>query len=116
MIKITMNLKVRPETKSEFLETVQGLIEPTRVEDGCLACELSQDTGNPQRILLAQRWSNEAAWRRYRLTSRFRALLESLELLAEPPVLEKSLIAKHVRSSDAEAFFAAQNDDWRLES
>ena len=68
-----------------FLETLRGLLEPTRVREGCRQCELWDNVEEPGRYLLELEWSSPVFLGTYLESKLFRRLLVATDCLSERP-------------------------------
>jgi quinol monooxygenase YgiN len=55
-ILVTLKMIVRPERRRDLLETMRGLLEPTRVERGCLSYRLYEDVEDKNTFALMEEW------------------------------------------------------------
>jgi len=74
-----------PGKASELGEVLQGLVEPTRAEAGCLSYRLLHSREDPARFAMVEEWTGEDALHRHFETEHIRAGRERFgDLLAEP--------------------------------
>jgi quinol monooxygenase YgiN len=76
---------VRREDREKLLTALSFLSGPTRVEYGCISCELFQDTANPNAFRLECEWKTEADLVRHVRSEFYKQLLSLMELGAKPP-------------------------------
>lgn len=95
ILKVVAHLISKPDTIDQTREILLGLIEPTRVENGCIAYELFQNNVDATDSTFVEEWTNDAA---------LEAHLESQHLLdaktklgdllsAEPDIRRYTLLA-----------------------
>jgi quinol monooxygenase YgiN len=79
---------VAPEKREDLRRALASLLEPTRVEPGCIGCDLYCDAGNRNRFCFETRWESEQELIRHIRADRYRNLLILLELSSESPLVE----------------------------
>lgn len=84
MIIVTMRMTVRPDKRHDFMESIRGMLSPTRVERGCISYCLYEDIENKNTFTLVEEWKTRNDLEKHVLTKNYRRLLELLELLSEP--------------------------------
>lgn len=87
MILATLKIKVQPDRCTGVVEVVSLLLEPVRVEPGCVTCELYRDAGNGDEILYVEEWETREQLERHMRSTRYERLLAIMEAAALPPVL-----------------------------
>jgi len=78
---------VRPERRSDLLETMRGMLEPARVERGCLSHHLYEDVENRNAFVLLEEWATQEDLEKHISTDNQRRLLSLMDLLREQPEL-----------------------------
>lgn len=84
---VTLRMIVRPEKRSNFLETMRGMLEPARVERGCLSYCLYEDVENKNAFILLEEWATQEDVERHIRTDNQRRLLALMDILSEKPEL-----------------------------
>jgi hypothetical protein len=56
---VTLRRIVRPERRSDLLETMRGMLDPTRVERGCLSYRLYEDVESRNAFVLLEEWATQ---------------------------------------------------------
>jgi len=87
VILATLRMIVRPEKRNDLLKTLKGMLEPARVERGCLNYRLYEDTENNNAFVLLEQWATQEDLERHLSTDNQRRLLELTDLLSEKPEL-----------------------------
>ena len=59
-VRVVARVVARPGKIEELRAVLQGLIEPTRRESGCVTYELLQNTADPTDFTFVEEWSSEA--------------------------------------------------------
>jgi quinol monooxygenase YgiN len=89
-------MTVRPEKRNNLLETMRGMLEPTRVERGCLSYRLYEDVEDRNTLILVEEWQTQEDLERHIRTDNQRRLLELMELLSEQPELRFNTVSHTV--------------------
>jgi quinol monooxygenase YgiN len=84
-ILVTLKMIVRPGRRSDLLETMRGMLEPSRVERGCLSYRLYEDVENRNAFVLLEEWATQKDLESHIRTDNQRRLLTLLDLLSEQP-------------------------------
>jgi quinol monooxygenase YgiN len=85
MILATLKMIVQPERRSDLLETMRGMLEPSRVERGCLSYRLYEDVENRNAFVLLEEWATQEDLERHISKDNERQLLTLMDLLSETP-------------------------------
>ncbi len=85
MIVATLRMTVRPEERQEFLEATQGMLGPTRVEPGCISCDLYQDIKDENSFILIEEWERKTDFDSHVRRENYRRLIALMGLLSMPP-------------------------------
>ena len=85
MIRSGLRIHVAPGKRHEALRIIRSLLEPTRVQGGCLACRAYQDIEDPGVLALVQEWSNSDDLDRYLQSEDSRKYLALMELASQQP-------------------------------
>jgi quinol monooxygenase YgiN len=87
MILVTLRMIVRPERRSDLLETMRGVLEPARVERGCLSYRFYEDVENRNAFVLLEEWATQEDLEKHISTDNQRRVLSLMDLLREQPEL-----------------------------
>ncbi|HJZ04526.1 MAG TPA: putative quinol monooxygenase [Patescibacteria group bacterium] len=93
MIITTLRIKVRPEKRDEFLKTVRGILEPTRVEPGCIRYQFYQDIENENAFILVEEWETKEDLDRNIHRENYKRLMVLMDLLSEPPEIKINTVS-----------------------
>lgn len=94
MILATLRMIVRPEKRTDLLVTMRGMLEPTRVERGCLSYHLYEDIENRDAFLLLEEWATQDDLERHISHDHQRRLLAIMDLLREQPELRFHTVSR----------------------
>jgi quinol monooxygenase YgiN len=92
-ILVTLKMIVRPERRSDLLETMRGMLEPTRVERGCLSYRLYEDVEDRNTFVLVEEWKTQKDLESHIRTDNQRQLLALMDLLSEQPELRFNTVS-----------------------
>ena len=84
-ILVTFRMIVQPERRSDLLETMRGMLEPVRVERGCLSYRLYEDVEDRDTFVLVEEWKTQEDLERHIRADSQRQLLALLDILKEQP-------------------------------
>ena len=93
MILATSRINVRPEKRSDLLETMRGMLEPARVEKGCLGYRLYEDVEDRNTFILVEEWKTQDDLERHIRTDNQRRILALMDLLSERPELRFNTVS-----------------------
>ena len=99
MIQATLKMIVRPERRSDLLETMRGMLEPARVERGCMSYRLYEDVENRNTFVLLETWATQEDLESHIRTDNQRQLLALMDLLSEQPELRFNTVS-HMAGMD----------------
>jgi len=98
-ILVTLKMIARPEKRSDFLETMRGMLQPARVERGCLSYHLYEDVENRNAFVLLEEWATQEDIESHIRTDNQRRLLALMDLLSEHPEWRFNTVS-HTRGMD----------------
>ena len=93
MILATLKMLVRSERRNDLLETMRGMLEPARVERGCLSYRLYEDVENRDAFVLMEEWATQEDLERHISKDNQQRLLTLLDLLSEQPELRFNTVS-----------------------
>ena len=93
MIFVTLRMTVRPERRSDLLETMRGMLEPVRVERGCLSYYLYEDVEDRNTFILVEEWKTQNDLERHIRSDNQRRILALMDLLIEQPELRFNTVS-----------------------
>ena len=86
IVRITMNALI--EKRTEVMQTLLSMIEPTETGRGCLSCRISRDIEGKNVFSLIEEWETREDLDDHIKSDRFSVLLGTKSLLCEPPQIE----------------------------
>lgn len=86
IVRITMNTLI--ENRTEIMQTLVSMIEPTQNGKGCMSCHVLRDMEDKNVFSLIEEWETREDLDDYIRSDRFSALLGTKSLLSEPQQIE----------------------------
>ena len=93
MILATLKMIVHPEKRRDLLETMRGMLEPARVERGCLSYHLYEDVEDRNAFVLVEEWETQGDLEKHIRTDNQRRVLALMDLLSEQPELRFNTVS-----------------------
>ena len=93
MIISTLRMNVQPERRSDLLKTMRGMLEPARVERGCLSYRLYEDVEDRNTFFLLEEWKTQNDLERHIRTDNHRRLMALMDLLSKQPELRFNTVS-----------------------
>ena len=84
MISVTITMKALMEKRTEMMQTLLSMIEPTGKEKGCLSYDVLCDIEGKTVFNLIEEWETREDLERHIRSERFSVLLGTKSLLAKP--------------------------------
>lgn len=89
-LHVIASFRARPGKESALVRVLEGLVEPSRQEPGCLTYVLHRSRTDPTRFVFVEEWSGTEALEQH---ARSEHVLSARErygaLLAEPPDVDR---------------------------
>ena len=93
MILATLIMNVRPERRSDLLKTMRGMLEPVRVERGCLSYRLYEDIEDRNTLVLVEEWKTQNDLESHIRTDNHRRLMALMDLLNKQPEMQFNTVS-----------------------
>ncbi|WFA05772.1 MULTISPECIES: putative quinol monooxygenase [Bacillus] len=85
MIVLQAYMKVKPEKRDSFLESIQPLLKHSRAESGNAQYELFENTEEANTFVMLEQWKDQEALDAHNQTEHFQTFVKQAgDLLAEP--------------------------------
>ena len=81
----TVRILTTPQSLTEVIRTLTAQLGPTRVQPGCLRCDLYRDVENQGAITLVEEWESQTDLDLRLQSENYRAVLGAIELSQGPP-------------------------------
>lgn len=86
-LTVVATLKARPGQEDALLSMLQGLLVPTRAEQGCINYDLHRSADEPGTFLFHETWESRALWEAHMQSPHLVAFGEAQGGLAESRTL-----------------------------
>jgi quinol monooxygenase YgiN len=93
MIIVTLSMVVKPEERDNLMQIVRMILEPTRVEKGCLNYHCYQDIEDENAFAILEQWQTQEDLERFIQSKNYQQLLTAMELLTEAPEIKINAIS-----------------------
>jgi quinol monooxygenase YgiN len=94
MIHAAVTVVASPAQRKGILRSLRSLLNPTRVEPGCVYCHLYKDVEQAGAFTLVEAWATSADFERRLRSEAYRQLLLTLELSAKPPDVQFQVVTE----------------------
>ena len=85
MVRLTVVLVASPQGVGHLMQALRSLMVPTRLEHGCVACNVWSDPDST--VNYFEEWATERDAQRRVRSERFTSLLAIMEASEEPPAV-----------------------------
>lgn len=87
MVISTLRIVTTPQSRAKVVRTLSAQLGSTRVQPGCLRCDLYRDVEDREAIALVEEWESQADLDLRLRSEDYRAVLAAIELAQEQPVI-----------------------------
>jgi quinol monooxygenase YgiN len=94
MVISTLRIVTAPRSRAEVLRALAAQLGPTRVQPGCLRCDLYRDVENQATITLVEEWESQAELDLRLNSEEYRTVLAAMELAHEQPVIHFDTVTR----------------------
>ena len=85
MITSTIRITTSENRGSELIGLLRSLIEPTRVETGCISCGLYKDLHDPNSIIWVEEWNTQDDLERHLRSRQYKKILAAFDMSCSQP-------------------------------
>ena len=78
-LSVVATITTKAEFRGEVRQALIAILAPSRAEPGCLQYDLHTDRNDPDRLVMIERWQDDAALDRHLATPHFAALGAALD-------------------------------------
>ena len=111
MVIKTLRMVVKNEKRDEVVQTVRGILEPTRwTQSGCISYHFYQDIEDKNAFILIGEWKTQEELDLHLRTSIFKKLLMVMELSKEVPEIKFNTISHAAGIEVVERALGINND------
>ena len=94
MIISTLRIVTAPKSRAEVIRTLAAQLGPTRVQPGCVRCDLYRDVEDQGAITLVEEWASQADLDLRLRSEDYRCVLAAIELSREQPVFHFDTVTR----------------------
>jgi quinol monooxygenase YgiN len=105
MVISTLRILTAPQSRAGVVRALAAQLGPTRVQPGCLKCDLYQDVENPEVITLVEEWESQADLSHRLGSEDYRVVVAAINLSQEQPVIHFDTV---IRRGGLEVVVAAR--------
>ncbi len=105
MVISTLRIVTAPRSRAGVVRALAAQLGPTRVQPGCLRCDLYRDVKDQGAITLVEEWDSQAELDCRLRSEDYRAVLAALELSQAQPVIHFDTV---IRRAGLETVAAAR--------
>ncbi len=85
MISALLRIPVSERNRDEITRLLRSLVEPTRVETGCIGCRLYHELKDPDVLTWVEEWETRNDLDRHLRSPRFNKILAALDMAEAQP-------------------------------
>ncbi len=85
MITSTIRITASENSNDEIVRVLRSLIEPTRVQKGCVSCGLYKDLHNSSIIFWAEEWNTQDDLERHLRSPQYKKILAAFDMSKAQP-------------------------------
>ena len=94
MLISTLRIVTLPQARAEVIRMLVAPLGPTRVQPGCLRCDLYRDVEDQGAITLVEEWESQADLDLRLRSEDYRCVLAAIELSREQPVFHFDTVTR----------------------
>ncbi len=94
MTIVTLRIKVPREPHRDFMDSARLIVEPTRIQPGCISCRLYQEIDEPDAVFLVEEWESRKELDRHLNSEQCRIVLSLMEASDQYPEIKLNTISK----------------------
>ena len=88
-MKVTVvRVRVPTEDREAVVKSIQRVLEPTRVESGCLGMQCGCDIEDENALVIIERWATQEDLEQHIRSDQYRVILSVLESSSEDPEVQ----------------------------
>jgi quinol monooxygenase YgiN len=94
MVISTLRILTAPKSRAEVVRILIAQQGATRLQPGCLRCDLYQDIENRETITLVEEWESQAQLDLRLRSDDYRSVLAAIEMAQEQPVIHFDTVTR----------------------
>jgi quinol monooxygenase YgiN len=89
-----MRITASENQNGEIVRLLRSLIEPTRVETGCISCALYKDLHDPGIIVWAEEWNTQDDLERHVRSPQYKKILAAFDMSNAQPYMRFNTVVE----------------------
>lgn len=85
MILSKLRMVLPDEHREKILDAILGILEPVRVQSGCMDIRLCMDTENCKTLILLDEWKTLNHYKKFLCSEYYKIILSVIEMLSHKP-------------------------------
>ena len=94
MFTVTLRMKVSRKRRQDFMNSARLILEPTRIQSGCISCRLYQDLEEPDAVFLVEEWESREKLDRHFNSEQCWIMLSLMEASDQFPEIKINTVSK----------------------
>ena len=94
MITVNLRVKVSHKRRQDFMNSARLILEPTKIQSGCISCRLYQDLDEPDAVFLVEEWESREKLDRHFKSEQYRIVLSLMEASDQFPEIKINTVSK----------------------
>ena len=94
VITSTIRITASEKSNGEIVDVLRSLIEPTRVETGCVGCGLYRDLHDSNIIFWLEEWNTQADLERHIRSPQYKKILAAFDMSSSQPVMQFNTVVE----------------------
>jgi quinol monooxygenase YgiN len=94
MVISTLRIVTAPKSRAKVIRALAAQLDPTRVQPGCLRCDLYRDVEDQGAITLVEEWRSQAELDLRLRSEDYRSVLAAIELAHEQPIIHFDTVTR----------------------
>jgi quinol monooxygenase YgiN len=94
MMIVMLKIVLPNKRRQEVLEALHQFKKLAEISFGCVRCHITQDVDKPDTIIYSEEWECRDALEKHIRSSKYRHLLEIIELSAQAPEIKFYTVSK----------------------
>ena len=94
LITSTIRITASEHADGEIVRVLRSLVEPTRVETGCISCGLYKDLHDPGIIIWVEEWNTQDNLERHLRSPQYKQILAAFDMSDSQPDMRFNTVVK----------------------
>ena len=94
MISVALGIEVSPEKSDEAMQLIARTVSRTRIELGCLSCDVFRSVRNESVLVLAERWDTKEHLEHHIRSDSYRDVLAWIDMSDRQPEIHFDVVSQ----------------------